>query len=150
MQNRIPPPLLALLAAIAMWALDHWWPATALVPAAYARVGLLPAAMGVAIVLTAMRLFRRAGTTISPLSPQNSSHLVTTGLFSRSRNPMYVGLTCVLVGYAIGLGTASPWLMPPVFLAAITWLQIFPEERALRRLFGVEYDAYCRKVRRWL
>jgi protein-S-isoprenylcysteine O-methyltransferase Ste14 len=133
-----------------MWALDRWWPGGTLVASAYARAGLVPAALGIVIDLAAIRQFRQAGTTVNPLRPQSASRLVTGGIFRRSRNPMYVGLTCILVGYAVALGSASPWLVPAAFVATITWLQILPEERALATLFGAEYAAYRRDVRRWL
>ncbi len=150
MQTRIPPPVLALLAAAAMWALHHWLALGMLVAPGHARWGLLPVTIGVLILLAAMVQFRRARTTVNPMRPQDASHLVTHGIFGRSRNPMYLGLTFMLVGLAVWLGTASPWLVPPSFVAAITWLQIVPEERALGRLFGAEYAAYCAQVGRWL
>jgi protein-S-isoprenylcysteine O-methyltransferase Ste14 len=75
---------------------------------------------------------------------------VTGGVFQFSRNPMYLGLLLILTGWAMGLGTASPWMVPPVFVIVVTLLQIIPEEQALEKLFGEQYVEYRRRVARWI
>jgi protein-S-isoprenylcysteine O-methyltransferase Ste14 len=147
---RIPPPILALIAALLMAALDRWLPLARCVPAPWYRLGLFPAAAGVVIVATAFMSFRRVRTTVNPIDPSKATHLVTAGVFSISRNPMYLGLLLVLIGWAVWLGAASPWLIVPLFWAVITYGQILPEEQALTRLFGQRYAAYRREVSRWL
>jgi protein-S-isoprenylcysteine O-methyltransferase Ste14 len=75
---------------------------------------------------------------------------VTDGVFRVSRNPMYLGLVLLLIGWAVWLGSASPWLVPPLFVIVLTVVQIIPEERVLHRLFGEQYVSYQRSVARWI
>jgi len=76
--------------------------------------------------------------------------LVTTGIFSHCRNPLYVGNILILVG----LGIASNSLL---FMAVFTPLFLFfwqaivlAEENYLRNKFGEQYNDYCKRVNRWL
>jgi protein-S-isoprenylcysteine O-methyltransferase Ste14 len=100
-------------------------------------------------MLAALGQFRRARTTTNPLKPDTTSALVTSGAFAYSRNPMYLGLALILAGWAFWLGALTPWLVLPLFIAAITTLQILPEEAALARLFGADFAAYRRSTERW-
>jgi len=147
---RIPPPVLALLAAGIMWAFDRWLPLGRWIPRRWNGIGLLPAALGFAALFAAFVHFRQAGTTVNPMDPAKATLLVTSGVFGVSRNPMYLGLLLLLAGWAVWLGSASVWLIPPLFAIAITCLQIIPEERALERLFGPQYTQYRRRVARWI
>jgi protein-S-isoprenylcysteine O-methyltransferase Ste14 len=75
--------------------------------------------------------------------------LVTTGVFAWSRNPIYVALFLVLVGQLL----VFPNWVPLVYLFAGTWLfhrQVLREEEFMRRQYGEEYAAYCRRVRRYV
>jgi protein-S-isoprenylcysteine O-methyltransferase Ste14 len=75
--------------------------------------------------------------------------LVTAGVFAYSRNPIYVGLFVVLVGQFL----VFPNWVPLVYLAAGTWLfhrQVLLEEEFMRRQYGEQYAAYCRRVRRYV
>lgn len=150
MQPRIPPPLLMLLAAILMWGLHRWWPIAALLAAPWNRIAALPMAMGLVIAAAAVTKFRQSGTTLNPMEPGKASHLVTDGIFRLSRNPMYLGLSLLLIGWALWLGTAGPWLVPPVFVTFIYLAQILPEELALESRFGAGYLEYRRTVARWV
>ena len=94
--------------------------------------------------------FRKVRTTVNPLNPSEATHFVSEGIYKLSRNPMYVGLACCLVSWAIWLSYLLPWLGVLLFVAYMTRFQIIPEERVLRQKFGDEYQNYCLKVRRWL
>ena len=94
--------------------------------------------------------FRLAQTTVNPAKPEQASSLVQTGIYRLTRNPMYVGLVCVLIAWAAWLGSLYSLLVIPAFMAYMSRFQILPEERALIELFGDEYIDYCLKVRRWL
>jgi protein-S-isoprenylcysteine O-methyltransferase Ste14 len=139
-----------LLAAGLMWVLAHWMPLAQWISAPWNRLGGLVAAVGIAIAVAAFARFRNAGTTVNPLDPSKASRLVTDGVFRVSRNPMYLGLVLLLIGWAVWLGSASPWLVPPLFVIVLTVVQIIPEEQALSRNFGESYLLYRRSVTRWI
>ena len=139
-----------LLAAALMWSMHRWWPIARLLAAPWNRIGALPTAAGILVAAAAITQFSRARTTLNPLEPSRASSLVTSGIFAFSRNPMYLGLVLLLSGWALWLGTASPWFVPPLFAILIYWMQIVPEERALAALFAESYVAYRRRVGRWV
>jgi protein-S-isoprenylcysteine O-methyltransferase Ste14 len=94
--------------------------------------------------------FRRAQTTITPLKPETASSLVSTGIYGFTRNPMYLGLLTVLIGWAVYLAAPFALFGPLFFWLYIGRFQIVPEERALSALFGDRFTQYTAKVRRWL
>ena len=150
LETRLPPPLVALLVALAMLA-SRLSPERLPVGRPW-RIGLAVALAlaGLAIVLPAVRAFRRARTTVNPLRIEQASTLVTDGIFAVTRNPMYLGLALVLAGWAIGLGSAWAFLGPIAFVAFITRFQIVPEERLLEARFGEAFLSWRRRTRRWL
>lgn len=150
MKNKIPPPVLLLLFGVAMWFVaksEFAYPVS--VPfALFIAIGI--AAIGIACSVTALRQFSAAETTVNPLKPDTATSLVQSGIFSKTRNPMYVGLFFVLLAWATWLQSLGNIAVLLIFVVALTELQIKPEEAALRTLFGVEYDQYCKRVGRWL
>ena len=149
-EHRIPPPLVGALAALGMW-----WLARQSAPPALpfpVRVGLALAlgVIGLAFLAPAGAAFRRAHTTVNPLKPEAASALVVAGVYRFTRNPMYVGFASLLLAWAAWLAAPATLLGPAFFVAYITRFQILPEERALRERFGESFDAYRRRVRRWL
>jgi len=105
---------------------------------------------GILFTVSAMLTFRRSKTTVNPLKPETATALVSGGPFRVSRNPMYLGLLLVLVGWSVSLG--APWSLagPVAFVFYIQRFQIIPEERVMALKFGVAYAQYCAGVRRWL
>lgn len=103
---------------------------------------------GLALDLWAARTLHEARTTIMP--HRASSHLVTGGPYRFSRNPIYVGNTLVLIG--IGLAVADAWFLIAALAAALVTQQVAirREEQHLLSLFGVRFEEYCRRTRRWL
>ena len=146
---RIPPPIWLLLFGTLMWMLDRLAPVADLLQPPLNRAGWVLVLAGAAIIATAMLQFRRAHTTVNPLAPSKASALVSSGIFSYSRNPMYLGLAFALCGWAVVLGSLSPWVALPLFVLVITRLQIEPEEAALTTLFGATYTESCARVGRW-
>ena len=92
--------------------------------------------------------FRRAKTTPVPIRPATT--LVMSGPYRFTRNPMYVGLAIATLGCGRVLRTWWPLVLLIPTIAIVNEFVILPEERYLHRRFGVEYDAYARRVRRWL
>ncbi len=106
--------------------------------------------LGALFAVAGIVQFARLKTTVNPFKLTESKRLATTGVYRISRNPMYLGLAIMLLGWGIHLGDWLNLLPLAAFVFLITRWQIKPEEEALRQLFGEEYEAYCRKVRRWL
>ena len=113
-------------------------------------VALVIASVGLVVGLASIVSFWRAKTTINPTKPTATSSLVTNGTFRFTRNPMYVSLLLYLLAWAVYLSNWLALLFVPVFVLYINQFQITPEERVLSSLFGPEYAAYKRRVRRWL
>lgn len=106
-------------------------------------------AASLALGVAALRGFDTAGTTSNPLQPQDASTLVTSGVYSYTRNPMYLSILVQLLAVTIGTGRLRTLLALP----GLVWSlqpQIEAEEAALSELFGDRYAAYCARVPRWL
>jgi protein-S-isoprenylcysteine O-methyltransferase Ste14 len=150
--NRLPwPPIIYLIAIAISIALGLLYPlpwiSAPLSDILFAAGWLLVAAM-VALDFSAMRTMARAKTTIRP--DKASEHLVTTGAFSFTRNPIYLGNTLLMVG--VGLITGIVWFLPLAIVAAFATqkLAIEREERHLEARFGKRYRDYAKRVRRWI
>lgn len=105
---------------------------------------------GLTVALLGVATFRRAQTTVDPLTPQKAASLVRDGIYSHTRNPMYLGMTLVQVGWFFHLGSLVSLFPVLGFVVVMTHLQIIPEERALGEIFGGEYEVYKNDVPRWL
>lgn len=145
-----PPPLIFLGALAAGLLLDAiagfpgiaiWWPLRWL-------LGLGAIAGGVRLVLSARRAFRQAGTPVAPWKPTTA--LVTTGVFARSRNPIYIAMALIQVGLALLFDAIFGIMAVVPALFAIRLGVIDREERYLLAAFGERYRAYADKVRRWI
>ncbi len=144
------PPMLYLGAIIAAVYLGGkfplpWLPAS--ISNALFAMGIALVLGGLALDLYAIRTLFKHKTTVMPTKA--ADHLVTSGPFSLSRNPIYLGNTILTIG--LGVTFANPWF----FIAAITaalatnFLQIVPEEKHLAHRFGKPWHTYKKKVRRW-
>lgn len=139
--TRMPPWLVFLIVALCAAALRL----SGLVPPgdpqpylqlAGAAVGLLGIGLGVASVVALLGF--------------DGEHPVTGGVFRFSRHPMYLAM--LLVVAAAGLVTAE-WVVlgaVPVLAVAIDSFVVGPEESELVEVFGEDYEAYTKRVRRWL
>ncbi|MDX8524007.1 isoprenylcysteine carboxylmethyltransferase family protein [Mesorhizobium sp. MSK_1335] len=107
------------------------------------------ALFGVAMLwITAIRVMMRAKTTFDPNAEPD--HLVTSGPFGITRNPMYLANTLLLIGVAFITGIA--WFLLFAFIAAFATqkLAIEKEEKILAAKFGKKYRDYAKRVRRWI
>jgi protein-S-isoprenylcysteine O-methyltransferase Ste14 len=78
-----------------------------------------------------------------------ATHLVTDGVFRRTRNPIYLGMAIILLAWMLRLENWLSATGPILFVAFIDAWQIRPEE-ALEAIFGEAYRKYKQKVRRWI
>lgn len=147
---KIPPPVQALIFGVLMWVVDKQVSGGQLQFDFQLPIAILFAVAGAALVISSMLEFRRAGTTIDPFHPEDASKLVVSGVFRFSRNPMYISLLLILIGWAIWLGSLYNLAVLAAFVSYITIFQIKPEEAVLKSLFGEAYADYCSQVRRWI
>lgn len=150
LELKIPPPAVALLIAVAMWAIAPMSPSLGVPPSIRIAAALTIALAGGGFVVTGVTSFRRAKTTVNPMQPETASTLVRSGVYRISRNPMYVGLALVLLGWAVFLSSVWALLGLLGFVLYMNRFQIGPEERVLAAIFGGAYGAYKAEVRRWL
>ena len=103
---------------------------------------------GIVLIIFARRQFKMYHQPTDPGLP--TSKLVTTGVFSISRNPLYLGGVLFLTGIALmfNLGWVFTFLVPSIL--ACHYILIVPEEKYLAEKFGEKYHVYAAKVYRWL
>ena len=150
LELRVPPPVVAAAAALLMWLIAIPFPALDLdLPARYEVAAVF---LAVAAVTGGAALFgfRKAKTTINPMTPEASSALIVHGVYRLTRNPMYLALLAVLLGWAYVVANVTALVMLLLFMLYLNRFQIAPEERALAARFGDDYERYRRSVRRWL
>lgn len=119
--------------------------------AAWARaVALCSFAIGLALGVVGGGLLERSGTTSDPMKADQSTTLVTGGIYRFTRNPMYLGFVFILVAIGFLVGNLISFVALPLYMISMTLLQIMPEEHALTARFGDSYLRYKARVRRWL
>ncbi|MDG6881436.1 Putative protein-S-isoprenylcysteine methyltransferase [Phocoenobacter uteri] len=147
MALKIPPPILFLFTALLMKLMPNME-----IFQCHIDIGviILLTIIGVIIDVFSLFAFFKQKTTASPFTPQNSSALITTGIYQITRNPMYLSLALYLGAWGIWLGNLLSLSGIVLFCGYITYFQIIPEEYYLEKIFGDEYRIYKQKVRRWL
>lgn len=151
LELRVPPPIVLLVALALMWLIDRALPSLRMPFPGHTALAVVLAVLGIFVSVSGVREFRRARTTVNPLKPAEAAVLVSRGIYARTRNPMYLGLSIVLTAWAIAIvNPVSLLLILPLSVAYLTRFQILPEERVLEEKFGDEFRAYARKVPRWL
>jgi len=150
LELKVPPPAVAFVTAVLMWLVSRVVPAFTFIFPARNLFAIRLAAVGVITGISGVVTFWRARTTVNPMKPQSSASLVIWGVYTVTRNPMYLGGLLILTGWAIFLSNALGFLFLPAYILYINCFQIAPEEKALTSLFGQEFVAYKSRVRRWL
>ena len=150
LECRVPPLVLVLLFAAAMWALNVVFPGARLSIPGAEWLAVIIAILGAVIAVLGVAAFRKAETTVDPRDPDQTARIVSTGIYRISRNPMYVGFFLFLLAWAIYLQQLTTIPMLAFFVAYLTRFQIIPEEHFLRAKFGADFTAYCSQTRRWL
>ena len=148
METKIPPPLVTLIFGLSIYFSRELFPTIEIKYSFY--VGIFLLLLGFLILISAVRLFRIDQTTVNPLSPKQATKLVTEGIFKFSRNPMYLGMACVLASLAMFFNIIGGIVCIALFCAYITKFQIVPEEKAMLDLFSEDFTQYKQTTRRWI
>jgi protein-S-isoprenylcysteine O-methyltransferase Ste14 len=146
-----PPgvPLLTILLGIVLkrfWPLDTGFELPA--PARYLVGGAIVVVSILGLGLYSVILVRRSGQSENPWKP--TTRILDRGPFRLSRNPMYLQMVLVCVGFAVALSNLWILILTPMCAWVLHACAILPEERYLESKFGEEYLAYKNRVRRWL
>lgn len=148
MKKKQQPPTYLLAATFLAAALHFLLPLQQLLVLPWRLVGLVPLVMGIGLNLVADQIFKKHGTTVKPF--EESSALVTSGIFGITRNPMYLGMSLILLGIALLMGSATPFAVVVVLSILLDRMFITPEEAMLEKTFGDEFREYRKRVRRWI
>lgn len=146
--KRTMPTTYLLISIVVMTVLHSLFPAMRIIPPLWNLLGLVPLALGVIINLVADKAFHKANTTVKPF--EESSALITQGVFRASRNPMYLGFVLILIGIAVLMRSLTPYVVVLAFAILIDRMYITVEERMLAEKFGTEWEEYRQSTRRWL
>jgi protein-S-isoprenylcysteine O-methyltransferase Ste14 len=146
--KKILPPTIFLLAVLFQVIIHFVRPVVQILDFPWRWSGLGPLALGVWLNLSADHAFKAYSTTVKPF--EVSQALITEGVFRFTRNPMYLGMTLILLGLGLLLGSATPLTVVLITAVLFDLLYISPEERLLRQTFGNAYLQYRTTVRRWI
>jgi len=142
------PPTFFLGAIVLSVALHFLFPLRQLLESPWRLIGIAPLLLGIALNLLADQTFKKHDTTVKPF--EESTALITAGVFGITRNPMYLGMTLILLGIALLLGSATPFAVVIVLPVLFDRLFISPEEEMLKDTFDDSFREYRNRVRRWI
>ena len=150
MKLKVPPAVVTAICAGLMWSIDHFLRFADIAIPFYQWIAGLLAAVGIGLGISGLLQFFTSGASIDPHKPAKTNSLVTSGVYRFSRNPMYLGLFCMLLAYTIALQNVLSLLALPLFVWYMNRYQIKPEEEVLLKKFGNEFRQYMEEVRRWI
>lgn len=147
---KVPPAVLLVVAMILIAGGRGFLPEIAIASMVRCLMGAALIAAGIGLAVSGVWAFRCMKTTLSPTQPHKASALVQNGIYRRTRNPMYSGLSLALLGWSLLWNNWSGLIWVPLFTLYLTQFQIKPEEEALSEKWGQPYAVYCQRVRRWI
>ena len=103
---------------------------------------------GILLAVLAVAEFRRHKTTVIP--HETPSAIVQSGIYKRSRNPIYLGDVLILVGLVLRFDAVLSLALVPIFVWVLERRFILPEEDRMRRTFRADFARYEQKTRRWV
>jgi protein-S-isoprenylcysteine O-methyltransferase Ste14 len=152
MKAIIPPPVVLVICGTLMWLMDRFLPSFKFAFPYRTLFFWIILLGGLSVFASGVFSIIKRKTTIHPdhKSLLKPTALVTRGIFRYTRNPIYLGMAIMLLAWMVFL---ESWLSIAgliFFVAFITRYQIMPEEEALAKVFGEEYNRYRNNVRRWV
>jgi protein-S-isoprenylcysteine O-methyltransferase Ste14 len=149
---RFPPPILPIMTIVGGHYLSVFVPLVSAydlpTPARYWIGGLIAAGALLVLGVWPVVLFHKAGQSELPWTP--TTEIIIQGPYHFTRNPMYLMMVLLCIGFAILLSDAWTAVLTPVCALLLYFFAIRPEEAYLEGKFGDSYRAYKRKVRRWI
>jgi protein-S-isoprenylcysteine O-methyltransferase Ste14 len=146
--RNIHPPVILLVHVLVAFLLNWLLPLPFDFPKSLEWIGFILVFAGLGLAVSAVSQFAKMHTTLDPHG--SVSAIVTSGPYRFSRNPIYLGFVCVLVGLPSVLGNYWGAVLSPLLIGSLYWLVIQHEEAYLYRKFGEAYTSYKSRVRRWL
>lgn len=146
-RNVLPPTYLFLSIAV-MVAMRFLFPLAKAIAYPLNLLGSIPLGIGISFNLIADRAFKKYRTTVKPF--EESTVLITSGVFRVSRHPMYLGMVLILIGIAVLMRSLPPFAVIPIFALLMERVFIRVEEKMLEDKFGQPWLEYKGKVRRWI
>lgn len=146
--RNIHPPVLMLSHLLAAFLLNWLFPLRFASPKPLEWVGYIFVLTGLGFAFSAVSQFTKVDTTLDPHG--SVSAIVTSGPYRFSRNPIYLGFVCTLIGLPLALGNYWGIVLSPVLMLVMYRLVIRHEEAYLEKKFGEHYAGYRSRVRRWL
>ena len=146
--KKLLPPQLFYFSIIVIFLINYFLPIIKIVSYPFSLIGILIFTIGGTIAVRGKAHFKNVGTNISTFNEPD--FLVTDGLFTFSRNPMYLGFVLALLGIAIFLGSLSAMLIVSIFTIIVDRWYINFEEKMLMNKFPREYTGYKIETRRWI
>ena len=145
---KFPPPLVYLIWMLAGFVAHHFHPLYLGNFGSYHYIGLGLVILGIALLVHAHGVFKKAETNITPWEPTTT--IITSGMYSYTRNPIYLAFNFVPIG--LGIFFNNLWVLFSFIPATIIlyFIAIKKEECYLEEKFGKEYLEYKKNVRRWL
>ena len=148
MKLKIMPPAFLFMSLMLSIVSHFAFPIRDIIYPPYTYLGVLAIGAGVVLNIWADNRFKKKRIPIQPYD--NPIQLDTSGPFRISRHPMYLGMFLILLGASVITGSLITFIFPFIFLFLVNRIFVSFEERNLERIFGEEYLAYKKKVRRWI
>ena len=145
---KIHPPVLLLIHIGVAWLLGKFIVLPVVVSPLFRNIGLGLAGIGFLLGVLSFYAFTKARTTLNPHGSVTS--IVSSGVYRFTRNPIYLGMALMLIGFPLAFGNVWGVLFVLAFIPLMNTLVIEHEEAYLEKKFGEAYTGYTSRVRRWL
>jgi protein-S-isoprenylcysteine O-methyltransferase Ste14 len=142
-------PLIIVIVMLGLcWGVSRLYPATSGLGVMAKGMGWFFILCGISLLAVAAGLFKAKGTTVNPT--KDPEKLVTSGIYRVTRNPMYLGMLLILIGFPFVLESLIGLIFPILFFFFMSRLVIPKEEKVVEGVFGEAYRKYMSHTRRWI
>lgn len=147
MDKILIPPVFFFIAIGLIVGFYFWAPGLNWISYPFNLGGMLLIMVGFVVIGRARGLFARHETSLTFKRP---TFFVREGVYTRTRNPIYVGMVLALFGLGICMRNGASIAVAIGFFAVMNWFIVAKEERIMTEVFGEEYVDYKKRVRRWI